>query len=68
MADKTKVGPRPPICPKCNESTWVRRIKVGALFEGVQCWRCEVCGRVWGTFYEKPTNPRKPKTVSNPTD
>jgi transposase-like protein len=64
MADKTKVEPRPPICPKCNESTQVRP----TLFEGGQYWRCEVCGRVWGTFYEKPTNPRKPETVSNPTD
>jgi transposase-like protein len=58
MADEIQAEPRLPICPKCNESTQVHPIKMGTRFEGVQYWRCEVCGRVWGTFYEKPNNPR----------
>jgi transposase-like protein len=52
MADE-KAESRPPVCPPFNTSTQVKRLTMSGVFDGVQYWRCESCGRVWATRYGK---------------
>jgi hypothetical protein len=56
MAEKTngtQDPPAPPRCSQCQNGVNVRPVKTGPLFEGVEYWRCNACGTVWGTLHGK---------------
>jgi transposase-like protein len=57
MADEKKAEPRPALCPKCNTSAQVGPLTMSGVYDDVQYWRCESCGRVWATRYAIPINP-----------
>jgi hypothetical protein len=42
-------GPVVPDCPNCHPLDRVREVKLDGVSPGVQYWRCERCGFVWGT-------------------
>jgi hypothetical protein len=42
-------GPVVPDCANCHRPDRVREVKLDGVSPGVQYWRCDGCGFVWGT-------------------
>jgi transposase-like protein len=49
VSQTSSFGPVVPECANCHRPDRVRMVKLDGVSPGVQYWRCQGCGFVWGT-------------------